>query len=119
MSEASTSHSMHPALIGVQVLVLDHDVTVHAGIAQLLSEISLQVTCVATAERALAMVERECFSVALVDIDTPSPVAGIDTIAALKLATPTTMVIAMTPRRSFDDAVHAVRAGAVDLILKA
>ena len=29
------------------------------------------------------------------------------------------MVIAMTPRRSYDDAVEAVRAGAVDLILKA
>ena len=29
------------------------------------------------------------------------------------------MVIAMTPRRSYDDAVDAVRAGAVDLILKA
>ena len=118
MTEAS-SHSIHPALVGVQVLVLDHDESVHSGIAQLLSEISLHVTCVATAERALALVEREFFSVALVDIDTPSPVAGIDTIAALKQATPTTMVIAMTPRRSFDDAVEAVRAGAVDLILKA
>ena len=29
------------------------------------------------------------------------------------------MVIAMTPRRSYDDAVDAVRAGAIDLILKA
>jgi DNA-binding response OmpR family regulator len=29
------------------------------------------------------------------------------------------MVIAMTPRRSYDDAVEAVRAGAIDLILKA
>jgi DNA-binding response OmpR family regulator len=29
------------------------------------------------------------------------------------------MVIALTPRRSFDDAVDAVRAGAIDLVLKA
>src|SRR5207237_3128015 len=38
---------------------------------------------------------------------------------ATKQRWPTSMVIALTPRRSFDDAVEAVRAGAIDLILKA
>ena len=109
----------HAALIGVEVLVLDGDERVHAGIAQLLSEASLHVTCVAEAERALHLVDRQFFSVALVDIDTPSPRAGIETIIAIKNKSPTTMVIAMTPRRSYDDAVAAVRAGAVDLVLKA
>lgn len=116
----TTIHSgVHSALVGVEVLVLDGDERVHAGIAQLLSEASLHVTCVTEAERALALVGRQFFSVALVDIDTASPGAGIATIGAIKRASPTTMVIAMTPRRSFDDAVEAVRAGAVDLILKA
>jgi DNA-binding response OmpR family regulator len=109
----------HSALVGMEVLVLDGDLRVHAGIEQLLSEALLHVTCVTDAERALSLVKRQFFSVALVDIDTASPRDGISTIAALKQASPTTMVIAMTPRRSFDDAVDAVRAGAVDLILKA
>jgi DNA-binding response OmpR family regulator len=109
----------HTALVGMEVLVLDGDLRVHAGIEQLLSEALLHVTCVTDAARAQALVERQFFSVALVDIDTPSPRAGIATIAALKQASPTTMVVALTPRRSFDDAVDAVRAGAVDLILKA
>jgi DNA-binding response OmpR family regulator len=65
------------------------------------------------------LVERQFFSVALVDIDTPTPSAGIATIRAIKHASPTSMVIALTPRRSFDDAVEAVRAGAIDLVLKA
>jgi DNA-binding NtrC family response regulator len=108
----------HSALVGMEVLVLDGDLRVHAGIEQLLSEALLHVTCTTDAERALALVKRQFFSVALVDIDTASPRDGISTIAALKQASPTTMVIAMTPRRSFDDAVDAVRAGAVDLILK-
>ena len=107
------------ALIGVEVLVLDADERVHAGIQQLLSEASLHVTCVTNAERALELVERQFFSVALVDIDTLSPREGIETIKRIKTLSPTTMVIAMTPRRSYDDAVDAVRAGAVDLILKA
>jgi DNA-binding response OmpR family regulator len=119
MTDTSGSHSVHPSLVGVQVLVVDADARVHDGIAQLLSEINLHVTATTTGERALQLIEKDFFSVALVDIDTPSPVAGIPTIVALKQASPTTMVIAMTPRRSYDDAVAAIRAGAVDLVLKA
>lgn len=109
----------HTSLVGVEVLVLDGDKSVHDGIARLLSEASLHVTCVAEPERAVALIERQFFSVALVDIDTQSPRDGIATIAKIKALSPTTMIIAMTPRRSYDDAVDAVRAGAVDLILKA
>jgi len=57
--------------------------------------------------------------VILIDLDTPAPSAGLDTVRSIKAATPTSMVIALTPRRSFEDAVAAVRAGAIDLILKA
>ncbi|HET9624963.1 MAG TPA: response regulator [Kofleriaceae bacterium] len=99
--------------------MLDGDAGVHSGIEQLLSEAHLHVTCVSDPARAQALVERQFFSVALIDIDTPSPGAGIATIEAIKRASPTSMVIAMTPRRSYDDAVAAVRAGAIDLILKA
>src|SRR5687767_13721330 len=121
MSEGSTSYRPLSAqhLVGVQVLVLDGDVRVHSGIAQLLSEVQLHVTSVHEAEAAIALVEKQFFSVALIDIDTPSPGAGIETIRASKRLSPTSMVIAMTPRRSYDDAVEAVRAGAIDLILKA
>jgi DNA-binding NtrC family response regulator len=122
MVESSNFRAMsgpHAALVGVEVLVVDADERVHAGIAQLLSEASLHVTCVKDAERAMQLVERQFFSVMLVDIDTPSPRAGVTTIEMLKKASPTSMVVAMTPRRSYEDAVAAVRAGAIDLILKA
>src|SRR6185295_2303014 len=121
-TEASSSHrplSSGAHLVGIEVLVLDGDDRVHAGIEQLLSEAQLHVTCVADPDRAQALVDRQFFSVALIDIDTPAPRAGIETIRAIKHKSPTSMVIAMTPRRSYDDAVDAVRAGAIDLILKA
>jgi DNA-binding NtrC family response regulator len=120
-SEASMSRPMSSGthLVGMEVLVLDADQGVHAGIAQLLSVVQLHVTCVADPARALALADRQFFSVALIDIDTPSPRAGIATIRALKQKSPTSMVIALTPRRSYEDAVDAVRAGAIDLILKA
>jgi DNA-binding response OmpR family regulator len=123
MTSSETSGSRPLAigsnLIGIEVLVLDGDGGVHSGVEQLLSEAHLHVTCVADPARAQALVERQFFSVALIDIDTPVPRAGIATIEAIKRASPTSMVIAMTPRRSYDDAVAAVRAGAIDLILKA
>jgi DNA-binding response OmpR family regulator len=115
-----TQHSgAHAALVGVEVLLLDNDKRVHAGIEQLLSEVHLHVTCVNGQEQALAAMESKFFSVALIDIDTMSPRDGIETIRKVKKKSPTTMIIALTPRRSYDDAVDAVRAGAVDLILKA
>ena len=122
MSESSSSYrplNSAVSLIGMEVLILDADPRVHAGIEQLLTEAHLHVTCVAEPERALRLVDRQFFSVALVDIDTPTPNAGIETIRLIKQASPTSMVIAMTPRRSYDDAVEALRAGAIDLILKA
>ncbi len=115
----SGNSGAHQMLVGVEVLVLDNDERVHAGMQQLLSEASLHVTCVRDAEAGLAEIQRRFYSVALVDIDTISPRDGIETISRIKKASPTTMVIAMTPRRSYEDAVDAVRAGAVDLILKA
>jgi DNA-binding response OmpR family regulator len=106
-------------LAGAEVLVVDQDTTVHKGTTQLLSAASMHVTCTTDPEEALGLVDRRFFSVMLVDIDTPAPSAGLDTVRALKERSPTSMIIAMTPRRSFDDAVAAVRVGAIDLILKA
>ena len=106
-------------LVGVEVLVVDSDQSVHAGIERLLSEAQLHVTCVSNAPDALELVDRQFFSVALVDIDTPDPRGGIETIRAIKTKSPTTMIVGLTPRRSYEDAVDAVRAGAIDLILKA
>jgi DNA-binding NtrC family response regulator len=105
-------------LIGIEVLVVDQDERVHKGITQLLSQVGLHVTCAADPEEAIGHVERQFFSVVLVDIDTPSPSAGIETIRQIKQRSGTSMVVALTPRRSYDDAVEAVRAGAIDLILK-
>jgi CheY-like chemotaxis protein len=106
-------------LVGVEVLVVDSDQSVHAGIERLLSEAQLHVTCVTNAPDALELVDRQFFSVALVDIDTPDPRGGIETIRSIKTKSPTTMIVGLTPRRSYEDAVDAVRAGAIDLILKA
>lgn len=116
--DVSGSRTPTRDLIGAQVLVIDGDPRIHSGIAELLHAASLHVTCVRDPDAGIGELARQFYSVVLVDLDTPTAGAGVDTIRAVHTASPTSMVIAMTPRRSFDDAVAAVRAGAVDLILK-
>lgn len=122
-AETSGSHSsprgLERELTGVQVLALDRDAAVREGVTRLLAGVGVHVTALAEADRALAALERDFFSVVLIDLDTPVPGAGLDTIAQVRARSPSSMVIALSPRRSFDDAVAAVRAGAVDLVLKA
>jgi CheY-like chemotaxis protein len=116
-AEAAAAGSLE--LLGIQVLVLDGDASVRDGVTVLLGGIGLHVTAVASEAGALDAVARNFFSVVLIDIDTPTAGAGLATIAAVRGRSPTSMIIALSPRRSFEDAVAAVRAGAVDLVLKA
>src|SRR5688572_11780082 len=113
------SGSVSRELVGFEVLVVDQDTAVQKGITTLLAEASVHTTCVAEPERALELSQRQFFSVMLVDLDTPTPGAGLPTIRAVKERSQTSMLIGLTPRRSDDDAVAAVRAGAIDLVLKA
>jgi DNA-binding response OmpR family regulator len=106
-------------LLGVQVLVVDADAGVRDGVTRLLAGMGIHVTAISDADRALTAVTRDFYSVVLIDLDTPAPSAGLATIAAVRAQSPSSMIIAMTPRRSFDDSVAAIRAGAVDLVLKA
>ena len=100
-------------LVGAQVLVIDQDPRIHDGISQLVSAAGLHPTCVADPEAGMAAIAKQFFSVVLIDLDTPTPGAGLDTIRAVRAATSTSMIIGLTPRRSFEDAVAAVRAGAI------
>jgi DNA-binding response OmpR family regulator len=105
-------------LVGAEVLVVDQDPAVQSGMVKLLSEAGLNVTCASRPEDALAIIEKRFFSVVVVDLDTPTPGAGLRTTAATKKLSPTSMVVILTPRKSFDEAVAAIRAGAVDVVLK-
>ncbi len=106
-------------LVGAEVLVIDKDEKVQRGITQLLSAASLHVTCESGPDKAFEVLERKFFSVVVIDLDTPIPNAGIDTIRSVKQRSPTSMVVALTPRKSYGDVVESIRAGAIDIVLKA
>jgi DNA-binding response OmpR family regulator len=118
-TDASLARLITGGAVGAEILVVDQDERVQHGVAELLSAARLHVTTVKDLESALDACERAFFSVMLIDVDTPTPGAGIETVRALKQKSPTSSIIALTPRRSYDDATAAVRAGAIDLVLKA
>jgi DNA-binding NtrC family response regulator len=118
MTERDSSASALRELIGAEVLVLDRDPAVHKGITSLLSSASLHVTCVATPDAAVRAMDRRFYSVVLVDLDTPRSGAGLTAVETVKRLSPTSMVIVLTPRKSFSDAVAAIRSGAVDIVWK-
>ncbi len=105
-------------LVGAEILVIDQDERVTKGITKLLSAASLHVTTVSDLAAALDLIDKRFFSVVVVDLDTPTPNAGVQTTIAVKERSPTSMVVALTPRKSYADAVAAIRAGAMDVILK-
>ncbi len=105
-------------LIGAEVLVIDQDERVTKGVTQLLSAASLHVTTIDEPHAAFDLMHRKFFSVVVVDLDTPTPNAGLDTVREIKTISPTSMVIMLTPRKSYSDAVESIRAGAIDIILK-
>ena len=115
----SRSTSSMRNLLGAEVLVIDKDQKVQDGLVQLLSHANLNVTCAGGPDEGFEHLEKRFFSVVIVDLDTPIPSGGLTTIAAVKSKSPTSMVVMLTPRRSFEDAVKAIRAGAIDIVLKA
>ncbi len=105
-------------LVGAEILVIDQDERVTRGITQLLSAAGLHVTTVPDLSTALELLDKRFFSVIVVNLDTPTPNAGVQTTIAVKERSPTSMVVVLTPRKSYADAVAAIRAGAMDVILK-
>lgn len=106
-------------LAGAEVLVVDADPAVQKGIAQLLAPSKLQVTAASDHARALDLISQKLFGVIIIDLDTPSPNAGIPLVKVMRDRSPTSLVFLLVSRKSFDAALAAFRAGAHDVILKA
>jgi DNA-binding NtrC family response regulator len=103
---------------GQEVLVVDGDDKVQRGLAQLLSASGLVPTVMTDPGRARALAREKFFPVAVIDLDTPEPNAGLELVRWIKQDSPVTATIVMCSRRVFESAVEAFRAGAVDVVMK-
>ncbi len=101
-----------------EVLVVDAAGSVLRGLERLFRDAGLGVTAVSDFGRAQDQISNRFFSVALVDLDTPTAGGGLELLQFAKTHSPLTTVIVMTGRQTFDAAAAAFRAGAHDVIPK-
>jgi DNA-binding NtrC family response regulator len=106
------------AAAGQEVLVVDGDEQVVKGLDRLLTRVGLIVTGTPDPVRARDQLLNKFYAVALIDADTPTPGAGIELLQFARDKAPLTSVIVMSSRKSYEIAVKAFRAGAVDCVLK-
>ncbi len=103
---------------GQEVLVVDADQNVQRGLGQLLQSVGLQPTMLADPARAHELARDKFFAVAVIDLDTPTPNAGLELVRLLRRDAAATTIFVMAARKVFEVAVEAFRAGAKDIIVK-
>ncbi|HJZ85086.1 MAG TPA: response regulator [Polyangia bacterium] len=115
----SLQRSASELAAGSEILVLDADPTVRAGLEQLLRESGLLVTTASDDALARRLILEKFFSVVVADLDTPAPGEGLAFVAEVKQRSPASAVVVLTARKVFEAAVRAFRSGASDIIAKA
>lgn len=106
------------SMIGLEVLVVDGDAAVVTGLKKLLGEDGFVVSGVQDTETARQWLEDKFFAVVLCDLDTPTPNGGLEVVKAVQTLSPASAVIVMSPRKAYDAALDAFRAGADDVVAK-
>jgi DNA-binding NtrC family response regulator len=121
MNEPSNNSKMTSsvrAIIGAEVLIIDKDESVREGVASLAGQAKMHATGFGDPADAWAALRERFFSVVVVDLDTPDPNAGLETVTSVRMISPTSSIIVLTPRKSYEGAVEVVRAGALDVVHK-
>ncbi|MBE2249091.1 MAG: sigma-54-dependent Fis family transcriptional regulator [Myxococcus sp.] len=99
------------------VLVVDDDVAVGSVLAALLKQDGLEATFVPSAQAALATLEKRPFDLVMSDVRMPG-MDGFALLATLKRLMPEVPVVLLTAHGTVSMAVEAMKAGAIDFILK-
>ncbi|VBB44094.1 Acetoacetate metabolism regulatory protein AtoC [uncultured Desulfatiglans sp.] len=100
-----------------RVLVVDDEAVVRSGIKRALQSRGLEAVAVAAAEEALQMLARTHFDLALLDIRIPD-MDGVELLKRIRTAHPELPVIMITGYPTIDTAVHAMKLGALDYLVK-
>src|SRR5262245_16720241 len=95
-------------LAGAEVLVVDSDAAVPRGIEKLVGPRGLPVTGASTQERALELVRTKVFGVVVIDLDTPTPNAGLKLVEHVRRDSPASLVIVLASRKGLAAALSPV-----------
>lgn len=101
----------------IKVLVVDDDESIIRLVQEILGTAGIDSDAASSAADALAMMDKNPYSVVVSDIHMPG-MSGVELISALKKVSPTVQVIMLTSDSSFKRVVECVDRGAVDFFSK-
>jgi DNA-binding NtrC family response regulator len=99
------------------ILVADDEPGIRESLAEVLRDAGYRVEAVADGTAALAALESNDFSVVITDLRMPGA-DGLEILRRTHETSPQTMVLIMTAHATVETAVAALRAGALDYVLK-
>ncbi len=99
------------------LLLVDDDAAFRDALGRALGRRGFSVTLAGDARRAEEAAQRQVFEYALVDVRMPGE-SGIDLVAALRRIDDGTRIVVLTGYGTIAGAVEAMRAGAVDYLMK-
>ncbi|MFB6273796.1 MAG: sigma-54-dependent transcriptional regulator [Salinibacter sp.] len=109
-SDSTTKDSPH-------VLAVDDEVAIHGVLERLLPREGIQVTTCTSGEEALELLEEESFDLTLTDFQMPG-LGGMDLLEQVTEQHPEVSVVLLSTQDNVQQAVRAMREGAVDYIPK-
>lgn len=101
----------------IDVLLVDDEKLIVWGLKRDLERVGYRVTSFEGADEALASLETQRFTIALIDVRMPG-IGGIALLERIKQVDPETQVIMITAFADVETAVNSIRKGAFDFILK-
>src|SRR4028118_176946 len=99
-----------------RILIVDDEPEIRELLSDFLGD-SYECLQADSAESALAEIKRQNFAVVISDVFLPG-MTGLEMIPQIAAQSPETRVIVISGQQTVDDAIHALRAGAFDYILK-
>ena len=105
-------------MLGLKILVVDDEEVVRSICSRTLCGGNYEVTLASDGDKALDMLERTHFDLALVDLVMPGKKDGRQVLKMIKSKQPYTDVIVMTSFPTVENTISAIRQGAYDYLTK-
>lgn len=103
---------------GLQILVVDDEPNIRAGLAKGLAGEAEQIETAATVNEAIDKFDKGDFQLVIADVRLPGDRDGLDLVSLVRERKPETTVIVITAHGTVETAVDAMRRGAFDFISK-
>ena len=99
------------------ILVVEDDAGLREALIDTLEMSGIECVAAQSAEQAMLLLKKEVFSLVVSDVQMGA-MSGLDLLRSIKLNTPDLPVLMMTAYATIDDAVEAMRLGAIDYMAK-